>query len=40
MAEERWLDVGPSEELRARAVTPVRAGTTPIALVRVSVPSG
>ena len=33
MAEERWQDVGPAEELRARAVTPVRAGSTPVALV-------
>lgn len=34
MAEEKWLDVGPVEELRQRAVNPVRAGTTPIARLR------
>ena len=33
MAEERWQDVGPADELRTRAVSRVRAGTTPIALV-------
>ena len=33
MAEEKWHDVGSAEELCGRPVTPVRAGTTSIALV-------
>jgi len=33
MAEAKWVDVGPEAELRARAVTPVRAGAVPIAVV-------
>jgi len=33
MAEEKWVDVGPVEALRAKLVSSVRAGTTPIALV-------
>ena len=33
MADEKWHDVGSVEDLRGRPVTPVRAGTTPIALV-------
>ena len=33
MAEEKWVDVGAAEELRARPVTAVRAGSTAIALV-------
>ena len=33
MAEEKWCDVGSADELARRAVTPVRAGSTPIALV-------
>ena len=33
MAEEKWHDVGSAEDLRKRPVTPVRAGTIPIALV-------
>ncbi len=33
MAEEKWVDVGPAEELRKRPITPVKAGGTPVALV-------
>jgi hypothetical protein len=33
MAEEKWHDVGSAEDLRKRPVTPVRAGTIPLALV-------
>ncbi len=33
MVEQKWVDVGSVETLRARDVTPVLAGTTPIALV-------
>jgi hypothetical protein len=40
MAEEKWHDVGPAEDLRGRPVTPVRAGTTPIALVCRALPRG
>ena len=33
MAEEKWVDVGSAEELASNTITPVLAGTTPIALV-------
>jgi nitrite reductase/ring-hydroxylating ferredoxin subunit/multimeric flavodoxin WrbA len=33
MAEEKWVDVGSAEELAGNTITPVLAGTTPIALV-------
>jgi nitrite reductase/ring-hydroxylating ferredoxin subunit/multimeric flavodoxin WrbA len=33
MPEESWIDVGAADELRKREVTPVKAGTTPIAIV-------
>ena len=33
MAEEKWVDVGPVEELRQKPITEVRLGTTPVALV-------
>ena len=33
MAEEKWHDVGSAEELRAHPVTPVLAGSVPVALV-------
>jgi len=34
MAEEKWHDVGSAEDLRTHTLTPVQAGTTPIALVQ------
>lgn len=33
MSEEKWHDVGAADELRAKAITPVRAGSTLVALV-------